>query len=207
MWRQTDDPANRSRGQAFTLEAVTAGVVVLGGLLFALQVSGVTSLTASTAGGQALEQQEAVTESSLDTAAANESLRPTLLYWDDDSEEFHNVSEVDETFYTVGPPTAFGAILNESLDSRNLAYNVNLVYVDENGTVDERALVRNGMPSDDAVRATRTVTLYDDDRLLLANGTASNTTLSDTSAFYVPDRYPDGPIYNVVRVEVVAWRI
>jgi hypothetical protein len=204
MDRQTNT-RDRDRGQAFTLEAITAAVVILGSVLFALQVAGVTSLTASTSGGDLTEQQEAVAAGILDTAVANGSIHRTLRYWDPQNDTFHRVSEIDENFYTMAPPTAFGAHLNRTLELR-AAYNVNIHYLDENGTVQRQALVRNGMPSDDAARATRTVTLYDGDRLLSANGTASNATLGNTSV-YLPDRYPGGPVYNVVRVEVVVWPI
>lgn len=205
--RETDRDATAcARGQAFTLEAVVAAVVVLGSLLFALQVSGATSLTASTSTGQGVQQHGATAAGTLDAAAADGSIKPTLLYWDDPNETFYGVSEVDEEFYTAGPPTDFGAYLNGTLATAGLAYNVNLHYVDENRTVVRQELVRKGIPSDDAARATRTVTLYDDDRLLYGNGTASNTTLANAS-FYTPDRYPDDPVYNVVRVEVVVWPV
>lgn len=193
------------RGQAFTLEGVVAAVVVLVSLLFALQVAGVTSLSASTAGGHLVDQQAAVTSGVLDTAAAEGTIEPTLLYWDDQEGTFHR-SEVTEPFYATGPPTAFGAHLNETLTDRTVAYNVNLYGVDRNGTVVRQPLVRNGRPSDDAVAATRTVTLYDDDRLLAENGTATGPTLANAS-FYLADADPDGPLYNVVRVEVVAWPV
>lgn len=193
------------RGQAFTLEAVVAAAVVLVSLLFALQVAGVTSLSSSTAGGHLVDQQASVAAGVLDTAAADGSIEPTLLYWDDSEGTFYR-SETTEPFYATGPPTAFGAHLNETLTDRHVAYNVDLYGLDGNGTVVRRSLVRNGRPSDDAVTATRTVTLYDDDRLLAANGTATGPTLTNAS-FYVPDADPDGPLYNVVRVEVVAWPV
>lgn len=196
-----------TRGQAFTLEAIIAAVVVLGALLFALQVSGVTALTASTSSQQVLTQQGAVAAGALDTARDNDSLRPTLLYWNENDTRFHEIpTAVDRDFYTVAPPTAFGTVLNQTLADRNVAFNVNLLYVGATGTINRTRLVRQGRPSDDAARATRTVTLYDDDRLLDANGTASNTTVENAS-FYAPDQSPDGPVYAVVRVEVVVWRV
>lgn len=194
------------RGQAFTLEAIVAAIVVVGGLLFALQVSGVTSLAASTSSQQVLDQQEAVAGGVLDAAAANGTIGPTVRYWDDESGTFHGPT--DDGLYTTGPPTAFGGLLNETLDGRNVGFNVDLYYANgTTGTIERTALVRYGTPSDDATRATRLVTLYDDDRLVAANGTRTDTTLANASTFYVPDRYPNGPTYNVVRVEVVVWRI
>jgi len=179
MQKHDPDPSTRSRGQAFTLEAVVASVVVLGSLLFALQVAGITSLSASTS-GQALQQEEATTAGVLDAARANETIQPAVLAWDGGEP------------YTSGSPTAFGTLLAETLGNRSLAYNVNFHYIDEDGNVKRDTYVRNGVPSDDAARATRTVTLYDDE---IEGG------------FYMPDAYPDDPTHNVVRVEVVVWPV
>lgn len=194
----------RDRGQAFTIEAVVAALIVVGSLLFALQIGGVTSQTASTSSEGLVEQRAAVAAGVLDTATADRTVRATLLYWDETDEQFHNVSEIDESFYTVGPPTAFGRHLNGTLGDRSIAYNVNVLYRGSNGTVERRPVVRSGVPTDDAARATRVVTLYDDDRLQFANGTASDTNLTEAS-YYFDDRYPGGPVYGVVRVEVVVW--
>ncbi|MFC6974726.1 hypothetical protein ACFQL1_08565 [Halomicroarcula sp. GCM10025709] len=97
-------------------------------------------------------------------------------------------------------------MLERRLGDRNAAYNVGIAYVDADGVIRERPLVRSGTPTDDAVRAAVTVTLYDDDPLLFANGTATDDTLGNTS-FYAPDASPSSHVYNVVRVEVVAWRV
>lgn len=192
-----------TRGQAFTLEAVAASIVVVGALLFALQASGVTSLTESTSSQQVVTQQGSVAAGTLDAAAANDTLRPTLLYW---NETAVYGAETNETYRTTAPPTAFGALLREMFENRSLAYNLDVAYVDATGSVVTVALVRNGVPTDDAARATRTVTLYDDDRLRDANGTRTNTTVTNAT-FYAPDRSPGGPVYAVVRVEVVVWRV
>ncbi|WP_241768054.1 hypothetical protein [Haloferax sp. ATB1] len=50
------------------------------------------------------------------------------------------------------------------------------------------------------------MTLYDDDVLVDSTETPTNTTLSNATSFYVPDASA-GPVYNVVQVEVVAWRL
>jgi hypothetical protein len=198
---------SRDRGQAFTLEAIIASVVVLGALLFSLQVSGVTALSASTASQPVIGQQGAITAGALDTAADEGSLKPTLLYWEETTAQFHRVpAAANRPFYVVSPPTEFGALLNRTLTDRTLAFNLAVLHLDTNGSLTRTPVVRQGQPSDEAARATRTVTLYDDDRLRFANRTRSNTTLS-TASFYASDRYPDGPVYAVVRVEVVVWRV
>lgn len=192
------------RGQAFTLEAFVAAVLLLATVGFTLQITGVTANTPSTADEHLESQHRGMAEGVLDSAAENESLGPTLLYWNDTVGAFHNATE--EHYVARSPPTAFGATLDRSFDGRDIRYNVDIHYISADGDVQRRELVRHGTPSDDATRAVKTVTLYDDDRLYDANRTPTNVTLDETSGFYAPDASPDSPVYNVVRVEVVVWR-
>jgi len=68
-------------------------------------------------------------------------------------------------------------------------------------------MVYRGAPSDNAVTATRTVTLHDDDELVTANGSDTGTTVDESGTFYAPDASPGTNVYNVIRVEVVVWRM
>lgn len=208
MTMRGPDPTDRTgvgRGQAFSLEAIVAAVVLLGGIVFALQVSGVTALTDTTSSGDVLQQQERLATSLVDVAVTNESLGPTLRYWNESNRSFHGLEDVEADFYTEPPTrTTFGRLLNRTAENWRLTYNVDLYAVDGNRSVRHRPLVRNGVPSDDAVSAARTVTLYDDDRILDETGTPTDRTL-ENATFYLPDRYPDGPVYAVVRVEVTVW--
>lgn len=69
-----------------------------------------------------------------------------------------------------------------------------------------RRLVYSGHPNEDAVTASRSTTLYDDDRLRNADGNRTNSTVSGTAGFFVPDIAPNASLYNVVEVEVVVWQ-
>lgn len=194
------------RAQAFTMEAVTASLLLLAAVVFALQTTALTPLSASTSNQYVHDQQAAVAAGVLDGAVANGTLRPALLYWNDTGGQFHRTGD-DGTYHNGGPPTAFGRSLNRSFGSRSIAFNVNVLYVSSSGALRTEQLVRLGSPSDNAVRTTRTVTLTDDDVLYAPDGTPTDTTLANASTFYAPDAAPDSPVYNVVRVEVVVWRI
>jgi len=68
-------------------------------------------------------------------------------------------------------------------------------------------MLYNGEPSDNAVSADRTVTLFDADWIRNADG-SRNKTLSDADNFYIEsDTHPNTQVYDVVRVEVVVWRM
>lgn len=192
------------RAQAFTLEATLAAVVVLASVLFALQATLVTPLSTSTTSEHVEHQQGRLAAGLLAHAAAEGTLRPTVLAWNDTAGVFPGT--VEGYYTTGGPPTAFGRTLDRVLGDRGITFNVHVEYVSRDGTVRTERLVHVGTPSAGAVSASRRLTLYDDDVLYRTNGTATATELTASGSFYAPDAAPGSPLYNVVEVEVIAWR-
>ena len=213
------------RGQAHTLEGIIAGLVLLSGLVFALQATAVTPLSASTSSQHIENQLEASAEGVLATAANNSSRDPsslknaTLLWGDSDSDgddEFRGAD--NEDFYTSDVPSnRFGDLLNQSFNRSGIAYNVYVVYQQSDGRRVRQRMIYRGEPSDNAVTASRLVSLYDDDVLYhntdgdgVAEPTGTDGTTHTTieeSNFYAPDVASGNSIYNVLEVEVVVWRM
>ncbi len=194
------------KGQAYTLEAFIAALLLVSSLAFALQVTAVTPLSASTANQHIENQQRASAAGTLVAAAEQDVLKDAVLYWNTSEEEFHDATRLD--YYTNQyPPNEFGAILNRSFAGRGLA--VNLVIHTEDDSQPQR-VVFHGEPSDNAGSATRTVVLYDDDRVRYANE-SHGPTLADVAAsdgeFYTSDAHPSSQVYNVIEIEVVIWRM
>lgn len=211
----------RERAQAHTLEAVVAAALLLSSLVFALQVTAVTPLSASTSSQHIENQHRATAEGMLEAAAEEGSLRPALLYGSDDADGredgrfgFHGAER--RTSYTNDPPTnRFGGLLDRTLGGRGLAYNVFVVYRTTAGDTARIRMVYQGQPSDNAVAASRTVTLSDDDVLHEPDGDADRYDAARPGAvridepdggFYALDAAPGSPVFNAVRVEVVVWR-
>lgn len=193
------------RGQAFTLEAFTASLLLIGAITFAMQVTAVTPLTASTSSQHIENQQLQVANGLLDSAISNESLREAILFWNETAGGFHNV-DAQEGYYAIGGPTniTFGHMLNRTFRNRGIAFNVNVWYVATSGNLRSKRMVHFGTPSDNAVSARRTITLFDDDRLTAPGNTQQ---LSETGSYFAPDISDDSGLYNVVRVEVIVWRM
>jgi hypothetical protein len=198
------DRPGGDRGQAHTLEGVVAGLLVLGSVAMALQVSVVTPLTSSAASQHVGNQLRGATEGLVTSARARDQLRPTLLAWDGSAGTFHG-TQPSGVYVHGGPPTTFGERLNTTFGN-DAAFNVLLHYVDRDGERRTRVLVRSGTPAENAVSVGRTVTLYDDDSLRAADGDRTGTALADAATYPAPDIAP-GPTYNVVEVEVVVWQI
>lgn len=193
------------RGQALTLESITASILLLAALGFALQMTAVTPLSASTSSQHLENQLQSTGEGVLTSTAETGTLEDAVLYWNSSELTFHNSGE--RSFYQQGnPDNRLGVILNETYGERNIAYNVIIHYQTATGETRTKQMVRQGEPSDHAVSASISLTLTDNDKLVLENGTEGQA-LGDTSAFYAPDAAPDRPLYNVIRIEVVAWRI
>lgn len=198
----TDD-----RGQAYTLEAFIAALLLVSSLTFALQVTAVTPLSASTANQHIENQQRSSAAGVLAAGHESGALREAVLYWNATGEEFHDATRID--YYTnTYPDIPFGDVLNRSFGGRGLAVNV-LVYAE--GESRPQRMVYHGEPSDNAASASRTVTLYDDDRIRLANRShgdnLSQVESSSDRDFYADDAHAGSIVYNVVRVEVIVWRM
>ncbi|MFB6071761.1 MAG: hypothetical protein ABEJ88_02215 [Halobacterium sp.] len=188
------------RAQAHTLEGVAAALVVVLAVTFTLQATAVTPLTASTASQHIEVQHERAAAGLLATARADGSLSRTLRYWNASRAAFRNAS--DRGYYVGRPPeTAFGDALRDVFGNRSVAYNVNAYYVDADGDRHRRRVVFHGQPSSDAVSATRFVTLYDRQRV---TGAAGGPTLANAN-YFGPNS--EGPVFGVVEVEVVVWRM
>lgn len=217
-----------ARAQAFALEGIVASILILSSLLFALQVTAVTPLSASTSSQHVENQQQSMAEGALTVAAEDDELRQALLYWstadsnsDGEVDGFHDSSSNIQYYTAVNPSVtddnAFVALLDRAFSSRAIVFNVYAEYsidVDNDGEPDDterQRLVYRGEPSDNAATASRSVMLYDSDELLDASGTPTGTTLDSVSdQFYADDLNDDAAtdnvVFNVVDVEVVVWR-
>ena len=190
------------RGQAYTLEAVIASLLLVSSLVFALQVTAVTPLSASTS-NQHIENQQRASASGVLTAAQEAgALKDAVLYWNDSdsAERYYDAGQLG--YYTNDyPPNKFGNITERAFDGRGLAVNVLIHY---NESKEPSRMVYRGAPSDNAVSASRTVTIYNSSELAGTSTTVENATSFDE---VVPYDGTGGTVYNVVRVEVTVWRM
>ncbi|WP_459192373.1 DUF7288 family protein [Halosimplex sp. J119] len=194
-----------NRGQAHTLEGVTAGLIILSAVVFALEMTAVTPLSASTSSQHIENQQEATARGVLASAAETGALERALLSWNATSKQFYETPQVG--YFTTGaPPNDFGTTLERSFDRQGIAYNVYLRYQGADGEIRVQRYVHQGQPSDHAVRATWALSLMESDEIRDENGDPTGTAVSDESTYFAP-RQSSASVYNVINVEVVVWRI
>ena len=195
------------RGQAHTLEAVIGALLLLTSVLFALQSTAVTPLSASTSSQHIENQQQERAQGLLAAAAENETLEQAVLYYNETAERFHGADGERGEYAGARPNVTFAQMLNRTFTSQGIAYNVNFEYQTANGTgTNTQQFIYNGVPSDNAVSASRMTVIDDDDELYAPDGDRSGDDVADMD-FYIPDTSSDTDLYNVVRVEVVVWRV
>ena len=199
-----------SRGQAHTLEGVVAGIVLLASLVFALQATTVTPLSASTSNEYIGTQLRGIAEGTLATGAETGSLKEMVLHWDNGDPNGKFVNAGDDGYYvrpTQEPePNDFMDSLQAAYAGQGVAYNIYVQYEDRPGSIKRRQLLYQGAPSDNAVSASRTVTIYNDD---VFTGTTTRVDDGSSTYFIQPnfDRSPGTPLFAVITVEVVVWRL
>lgn len=199
------------RGQAYTLEGTVAAILVFTAVLLAFQTTLLTPTTGGSVDGDVTAGLSTRAADALAVAAHDGSVSRTVRYWNGSAGEFsdpYDGYDVNERFGygPEDPPTELGRILNESFTQRGFTFNVYLDYRNASNPArtETTPLVRRGVPGDNAVTVSRTVTLYDRMRLLAPSDHRSLSALDD-SEFYAGDVAPDGPVYNVVTVRVVVW--
>lgn len=209
--RRGGDPA---RGQAFTIEGLSAALVVTAALVFSLQAVVVTPTTRGTVDEDVRSElrQEATDVLTVTATADPDDLSHMTRYWESDRRTFHDAVNAEVGYGLDGPPGTFGEALATTFGERNYLYNVELVYRTEDpGRTGSVRMVRQGFPDENAVVASRTVTLYDNQTLTApGSGTAElheyDTEFGDGDDGYYP--VPDavgGPVYNVVEVRLLVW--
>jgi hypothetical protein len=208
----TNKSLSDTRGQAFTLEAVFAALIMLSAVVFALQVTAVTPLTSSTSSQQIQNQQAATANGFLITSAERGILKAPMLMWDNTTEEWHNTDQTG--LFPYGPEgTEFGSQLNESFIEWGVAANVEVGYYTSPDVVGDRdqqfePYVVMGQPTANAVTAQYRFVVYDDDVLHDAAGNPTTETLKTAEdRFYAPDADPTSNLYNTLTVKVTVWRI
>jgi len=202
------------RGQGYTLEGVIGSLVVLSAVLFAMQS---VALTPSAAGSVDVSERQNLRNQATDIlvlSSQNEtfSLSTLARYWNERKRTFSGGLTPRLGYGSLHPPGAMGEMLNETFQNRSRTYNLELRYLPENASEDTLTtpVVFQGAPSDNAVVAKRTVTLFDNQTLTSPQASdvelwQYGTTYADDDGYYPIPNAVDGPVYNVVEVRLIVW--
>lgn len=190
------------RGQAWTFDALLMLALMVGGVIYAMQLLPAHETRAVTDDFvEAQLQQDA--NDLLAIASETGALRNATLYWDDSEGQWVD-ARADGVYTRVPPDHPLSNGLTAVFDSNAIAYNIDVVYQTSSGDSQRIRMVYQGTPGAHGVSVASTVILYDDDYLINQGDTG---TIKQSSNFYAPDIFPESSKYNVIRVQIVAWRI
>lgn len=207
------------RAQAHTLEAFTAAILLVAGLIFASQATAVTPLSASTSNQHIENQQRAMADDLLTVMAENDTLRNVTVYWNTENETFVGANNRDHYTSADRINHPFGDALNRVFGTQRIAYNIELRYWECEVVSEEecdrrrQTLVNMGDPSDNAATATRTVALFNDTEISGGPAEEEGMTLGEVAGnssheFYAPNVGGDSDtLYNVVEVRIIVWKM
>lgn len=196
---------NQQRGQVHTLESIAAAIIVITSVVFAIQSTAITPLTTSTSHRHIETQQQKMASGVLEQAAETGALQEQVLYWNPDEQRYYNASV--RGYRGEYPDTTFGDSLQETFEDRRVAVNVYVTFSRSGNTTGTKTMIRSGTPSDNSVTSTKTIIMYDDMRLSSPASSVEIGETTNTTDYYMKDMYPNSPVYNIVTVRVVTWRI
>lgn len=195
------------RGQAYTLEALVAAVLLLTAVLFALQSVVITPTASGAVDRDVQAQLHQQASDALETAGEQGELSQMVRYWDCGGSFAHDPGGAGDFLPPEGytnnlvPVNHLDETLNRSF-RRGTRYNVQIVYRNDT-RLNVTRIVQRGSPGDEVVTATHTVTLTDGQAV--TGRDMAGETLAACSDPAIPDEYPGSSVYNVVEVRLVLW--
>lgn len=194
-------------GQAFTLEGVVASMLIISvALIFSLQITAITPLSASTSSQHIENQQAELAQGVLETAE-REELVQTVLYWNETQGKFHNSDEDGQ--YRVDPPNiSFPQRIDDVLIEKGIGVNIELTYYNNPDTYGDSKIsyFSSGVPSTHGYSIERAVPIYENDPIYDSNGNPSGKTVNETN-LYLDNAYEDSELYNIIIIKLTVWRI
>lgn len=196
------------RGQAYTLEGFIGAMVVLLAVLFALQSVVISPTTGGLSDRSVQAQIEQETQDALVVSNQDGNLSELVRNWDG-SGGFEGTSqpsapgEDNETYSAdqFANESVLGRVLQDRFGENGWDYNVEL----HPETGDQHTLVYQGSPPPDALSASYTIALYDD-QTITADWSNDELHEVDPDQRTISRAHGGGTVlYNVVEVRVILW--
>lgn len=189
------------RGQIWTLDALLMVALMVGGMVFALQLFPIGDSQAVEADLVEAQLEQDLTDL-LAVATASNDLLYSTVYWNSSGEHWIDGDEPGP--YTRVPSDhPLYEPLTMVFDRTGVGYNIDIVYGTASGELAVTRMVYQGTPGRHGVATSASVVLYDDMNLTKVNG---NSKRIGSGSFYAPDIFPESRKYNVLRVRILAWK-
>ncbi len=190
-----------------TIEGLLAAMVMIVVLIFIIKSTAVTPLSSSTTNKHVqLELMNmgndllASLDYNKDTDAYGiaSPLNYAILGWNGDRYVWDGkqFKDIDDPITPTPLDATFTQALNLTFSQHGIAYDVEVVYLNNSTSVVARKMIWNGDPSDNSVTVSRMVVIHDDDM-------AGAAPIREV----IPDADESTYFYNVVDVRLTLWRM
>lgn len=213
MSRATDD-----KGQIHTIEGLMASMIMLLVLVLVINNTAVTPLSSSTTnkhvqlelmnmGEDLLASLDYNPNPFIGYGRLNSPLKKDVLNWNGNQFVWNG-----QYFKDVSPPrlpatdmnnSDLAKALNYTFSQHGIAYDVEIVYLNNSTNPIARKMIWNGDPSDNSVTVSRMVVIHESDSWdgSMPLSAPINTSIPDA------DNNPVGHFYNIVDVRLTLWRM
>lgn len=201
------------RAQAFTLEGLIGAVVLLTAVLFSLQAINAVPTEDDGVSPSAESELSVRAHDALAMAARNHTfgLSDLVRYYSPAQGRFYGAAGSGVGYGDGPPPGSVGRLLESTITQQGQTYTLRLRYRNESLSEgwEQVTVVDRGVPPEDAVVATYTITLYDNQTMTSPN--TAGVELQEVSprpgggSYYPIPNAVDGPVYNVVEVRLTVW--
>ncbi len=193
------------KAQLHTLEGVAASVILLLVIIYAIDATSMTPLTASTSSTHVEYELQTLGEDILNTLdyaepGYNSKLKNDILTWNGMQYIWNGTMYIENgnTSYASGNlSNNLTRLMIDTLVNHGIAHKVEVIYLitSNNITVPSPSdiLIYAGSPSNNAVIVSRKIVLQDTD------GIAPGNPIGDID--------PSSNLYNIVDVKIVMWRM
>lgn len=207
------------RGQLHALEGLAAAILMVLVLIFIVQATSITPLTASAANLHVEAQlqfygrdllailDDPVVPGPLNGSAGNLSnLKYELLRWDGREYVWNGsfYQQAADPTQSINVSPMF-RLFRDVLTGSGIAHNLELFFIDNTtGLLAQKRWVWNGNPSLNAISVSRTLVLHDNETALPGfSAFYANTSIGDIDH----QTCPPGCLYNIVEVRMTLWRL
>lgn len=184
------------RGQAITLEGITAALIVISAVLFAVSTTSIAPFVSNSADQSTIADNNNLATDTLQIASVRDGLAHDAVFSHVTVTAFTDPSRAADAGYIVAD------VAEETIIDKGRTYNMYVLYTNAStGEREQRPIVYTGEPSETAATVSVPVAIYDD-----MDSPYSDTTV-ENSPFYADDIDTNSQLYQSMKIRLVVWEV
>jgi hypothetical protein len=196
------------KGQMYTIEGVMAALIMMLVLVLVVKGTAITPLSSSST-NEHVQVELADMGSDLLTSldynvvnpAGDSPLKYSILSWNGDQFVWNSTCYKDASNDIIimnESTNDLAHALNYTFNRYGIAYDVEIIYLDNNGAAIAKSMIWNGNPSDNSVSVSKIIALHNSDSNLAPNFFINTG---------IPDLDNSTDFYNLLNIRLTLWRM